>query len=399
MERRDFIRIVGAGGASMAGTGATAIGLDCANRDPGVQPVTGVRMRPYRLLCATCEVGRAGRKGKDEKLALIRENPDIPLTLVCNAGDVFAYQDPGPADDSVGPPEFNRRRDLEILQRLDLAPGVTLPARIILHRLWDRIESVSGICHYGDATADGWKGCPRAKDCSYAKGREICLSLAVPSWRSQVDFREADLQKAKDSGALIIPRTKEERARAKRDSLEAMRRAEAIPVRPHILVCAVCQYGDGSRPPFETDNLPEMLQFILKDPKAKIRLADNADWMMCAPCPSMQKHSVYDFPVCVNGKGCGGLTSQLRDVRVLQVLGLQYGDVVNARELYRRILERITSTATICGTISKGVQPPSVWWSECGHHSVSLPEYVKGRKGLIREFGFSGLGADSPRAG
>ena len=63
-----------------------------------------------------------------------------------------------------------------------------------------------------------------------------------------------------------------------------MQHADAIPVRPHILVCAVCQYGEGSRPPYETDNLPEMLQFILKNPQAQIKMADNADWMMCAPC-------------------------------------------------------------------------------------------------------------------
>jgi hypothetical protein len=199
------------------------------------------------------------------------------------------------------------------------------------------------------------------------------------------------LQKAKDLKSLIVPRTKEERAEAKKNSLEAMRQADAIPVRPHILVCAVCQYGTGSRPPYETDNLPEMLQFILKNPKARIKMADNADWMMCAPCPSMQKHAMYDFPVCVNGSGCAGLTSQLRDVRVLQVLGLQYGNVVNGRELYRRILGRITSTVPICGTISKGVYKPSVWWSECGHHSVSLPEYVKGREELIKEFGFADM--------
>jgi hypothetical protein len=46
----------------------------------------------------------------------------------------------------------------------------------------------------------------------------------------------------------------------------------------------------------------------------------------------MQKHAMYDFPFCVNGNGCAGLTSQLRNVRVLQTLGVQYGKVVNARQ-------------------------------------------------------------------
>ena len=114
---------------------------------------------------------------------------------------------------------------------------------------------------------------------------------------------------------------------------------------------------------------------------------------MCA-VPSMQKHAIYDFPICVNGRGCAGLTSQLRDVRVLQVLGLQYGNVVNARELYQNILRHITSTVPICGTISQGVQQPSVWWSECGHHSVCLPEYLKAERSSSRSSEFAYLAAE-----
>jgi hypothetical protein len=41
------------------------------------------------------------------------------------------------------------------------------------------------------------------------------------------------------------------------------------------------------------------------------------------------------------------------------------------------------------------VKEPSVWWSECGHHSVSLPEYIKGREELIKEFGFTDVGANT----
>jgi hypothetical protein len=395
MERRDFIRFASAGGVLLGGMGTIGISQGFVNQNSAKQKTQTLTVRPYQLLCAVCAIGEENSEGGHEKINLIRENPDIPVVLVCNSGDVFAYQDPGPDDDADGSTEFNRKRDLEILQRLDLPPGITLPARIILHRLWDRIKSVSGICNFGEVTSDAWKGCPRVKSCLYEKGREICLSLAIPSWRSHLNFSESDLLKARNSNALIIPRTKEERAQAKKDSLEAMYIAEAISIRPHIIGCAVCQYGIGSRPPYETDNLPEMLQFILKNPNAKIKLVDNADRMMCAPCPSMQKHKIYDFAVCVNGKGCGGLTSQLRDVRVLQTLGLQYGDVVNARELYRKFFERITSTVPICGTISSGVQEPSVWWSECGHHSVSLPEYIKGREELIKEFGFTDVGANT----
>jgi hypothetical protein len=341
-------------------------------------------LRPYQVMCLICSIGEGKDEPEVEKLReafrAIRQDPDLPLTLRCNVGDVFAYQDPGPEDDCHGNAEFNRKRDLEILQRLDLPPGITLPARIILHRLWDRIESPLGICGYNEDAPEGWKGCPKAKSGFYEKGREICLSFAVPNCASQLDFSEADLPKAKN--ALIVPRTKEEREEAKKQSLEAMYQAEAIAVRPHILLCAVCQYGAGAEPGGPQDNLPEMLRFILKKPEAKIKLAEGADWMMCAPCPSWTKRNC-----CVQVKGYGGLTNQLRDVRVLQKLGLRYGDVMNARELYRLIFERIPSTALVC-RVSEGVSEPSVWLDGCGQRVESNPNYDKGREKLMKEFGF-----------
>lgn len=341
----------------------------------------GLVVRPYQLLCTICSIGEGKIAEDDMIFRAIRENPDIAVTLVSNAGDIFAYQDPGPADDTPGSSEFNRKRDLEILQRIDLPPGGTLTARIILHRIWDRIESLSGICDCEEMTSDACKGCPKARSGFYEKGREISLLYAVPDCGSQLNFCEADLPKTLN--ALIVPRTKEERAEAKRQSLEAMYKAEAISVRPHILMCAVCQYGDGTRPPFETDNLPEMMQYILKNRNAKIKIAEAADWMMCAPCPSMNK-----FNACIHVKGYNGLGNQLRDVRMLQKLGLGYGDVVNAQALYRMIMERIPSTVPVCGSISKGVQDPSVWNDGHGHHTESFPDYVKGRELLIKEFGF-----------
>jgi len=387
LSRRKFILNSALG--SIGTLGATAMITSCMVSKTTTDELTdgkglkaGVTLRPYQILCAVCSIGEGNVAGGNEKIKAIRKNPDIPVTLVCNAGDIFAYQDPGPADDIPGSAEFNRKLDLEILQRIDLPPGTTLPARIILHRIWDRIENVSGICNCEEGTSDACKSCPKAKAGFYEKGREISLLYAVPGWASQLNFSEADLPKARN--ALIVPRTKEERAEAKRQSLETMYHAEAISVRPHILLCAICQYGVGSRPPYETDNLPEMIQFILKNSTAKIKIAEAADWMMCAPCPSKNK-----FKACFNVKGHAGLTSQLRDVRVLQKLGLGYGDLINAQELYQRIFERIPSSALICGSISKGVKDPSVWDDECGHHCESLPEYVKGREQLIKEFGFN----------
>lgn len=387
ISRRKFLASSACGGIGAVSAGCMISSCSRAgsneNNKPEFTPtsINGISIRPYLLLCAICRIGQGNIDGDDDRIKAIRNNPDIPVTLVCNAGEVFTYQDPGTADDAHGSFEFNRKRDLEILQRIDLHPGVTLPARIIYHRIWDNIENVEDICNCGEMESDKCKGCHLAKSGSYEKGREISLKYAVPHWNTQLNFSEADLPAA--SLALIIPRTREERAEAKKASIEAMKKADAISVRPHILLCAICQYGQGSRPPFETDNLPEMLQYILKNPKAKIRIAQGADWMMCAPCPSLSRYGA-----CLNVKGHCGLGSQLRDVRVLQKLELSYGDVINARELYKKIMERIPSSAMICGSISKGVPVHSVWEDECGHHEESLPEYVSGREQLIKEFGF-----------
>lgn len=390
INRRNFISTTILGGIGAVGT--SSILFSCVqkkndnlnNTDLSIPQnfIKGISLRPYQLLCAICAIGEGNVDSFCEKIKAIKDDPDIPVTLISNAGDIFAYQDPGDKDDTKESAEFNRKRDLEILQRIDLQPGATLPARVILHRIWDRIENLEGICTCDDKTLKNCESCPKANSGHYEKGRELSLLYATPGWNSQLYFSKADLPKAKN--CFLIPRTREERMEEKRKSLEAMYNAEAIDVRPHILMCAICQYGDGAKPPFDTDNLPEMLQHILKNPDAKIRMAEAADWMMCAPCPSMNKHNA-----CINVKGHAGLTSQLRDVRVLQRLELNYGDTINAQELYKRIFIRIPSSALVCGNISKGVQEPSVWDDECGHHSQSLASYAKGRELLIKEFGFS----------
>lgn len=348
-----------------------------------VTPREPLELRPYQLVCLTCGVGDPGATDGCPTLAAARETirstPDVPIRLACNAGDVFWYQDPGLADDRHGGAELNRRRDLEILRRLDLPPGATLPARILLYRIWERIEGMGGICGPAETMAEGWEGCPWAGSGAYERGRELSLSLAVLGCGSCMGFGEADLPDAES--ALIVPRPAEERDAEKRRSLAAMAAGEAIPVRPHILLCAVSQYGSGLRPPYEADNLPELLELIIADPGVRVRMAEAADWMMCAPCPSYQP----ELGACLNAKGSGGLTNQLRDVNMLRVLGMRYGDVMNARELYRLIFERIPSPAPIC-SVSRGVHEPSVWYDGCGASEEICPMYDAGRRALEAAF-------------
>jgi hypothetical protein len=321
-------------------------------------PADPVNVRPYQLLCTICALGR-GDQPDDAKLKelfdTVRRTPDVPLALRCNAGDVYVYQDPGPAEDRDGSPEFNRKRDMEILQRLDIAPGEVHPARIVFARLLARIPSVAGICEFGPATAEAWKGCPRAASGDYQRGHKKGLTAIIPS------------------------RGAEEMARDKQESAKVLYEGRGVRVRPHILVCSVCQYGGGTRPPFKPDNLPEMLELVLtKRPDLPITLVQGADWMMCAPCSSRS----VELNACVCGPNkSGGLYNEMKDLNVLQRLGLTYGTTLKAREMYLRILEKIPTVDGVCAIKVEGLPKHSVWFDPCGQNPH--PAYTKGRDEIL----------------
>ena len=118
---------------------------------------------------------------KIEKLKqVVRDHPDIPLRIVCNAGDVYVYQDPGTREDSPEGRDFNRKRDLDILQRMSWQPGTVLPARTVFRSLHKHITTVAGICGYDAVTSPAWKGCPKAKSGCYEKGRQQGVQAIIP---------------------------------------------------------------------------------------------------------------------------------------------------------------------------------------------------------------------------
>jgi hypothetical protein len=292
-------------------------------------------------------------------LKRIKANPDLPLALRCNLDDQFAFQSPGHADDTREGPEFNQKRDLDVLQRLGLTPGTVLPARILLGRIFQAISSVTGICGYPTVTAPAWRGCTLAGTGRFERGR------------------------AQGLDAILPPRGRAELQKSKAASLKALGRARAIRIRPHILLCAVAQYGRGVRPPYDPDNLPEMLQLIIRRPNTPVTLVPSADWMMCASCPKL----VPSSGICVHGLiGIGGLYNEKKDLNVLQALGLTYGVTLPARKLYKLIFERIPKTAGICALLGRTTSN-SLWNDECGNRPDPCPDYEKGRELLMKELG------------
>jgi len=358
------------------GLGCAASAQDRPCENAGSQPQTPLTLRPYQLLCTVCSLGEEGKapakqyeKAKQIREA-VRKNPNRPVTLACHAGALYAYQDSGTQEDTPESDEFNRKRDLDVLQVLGFAPGCTLPARALFSTLLKGVSTVSGICGYSTVTGDAWKGCPLATSGNYERGYEKAIKEA---WYSPL------------SEALVTLRTEEEMAREKKKSLEALRSARVVTTRPHILVCAVCQYGDGLRPPYKEDNLPELLDLILnRNPDIPIRMAPGADWMMCAPCPAR----IPELNACSHVWGSGELDSQKRDLNLLQKLGLRFGSTMKARELYRLIFERITTTHGIPDICLKYNAMPSVWWDECaGHLYQANPraKYEKGKRELMEK--------------
>jgi len=361
MKRREFLQTVPLGGVACLGPCALAVAADGPGPSASQTAGPALKLRPYQLLCLVCSVGSEDPGACGEKLRrvreAIRENPDVPVTLACNAGDVYCYQDPGTEDDTPEGRDFNRKRDLDVLTILDLPPGCTMPARALLLTLLRRVPTVAGICGYKTVTSDAWKGCPKAASGNYEKGVKKGITALVPA------------------------RTEKEMQDEKKKSVEALARAKEVTIRPHILLCAVCQYGGGLRPPYAADNLPELLELVLtKKPDLPIKMARSADWMMCAPCPNRAPK----LNACVNVLGSGGLSNEKRDLDMLQKLGLEFGSTTKARDLFRLIFERIPTTKEICGR--ENVMP-SVWWDGCGesNRTKGNPSYEKGRKELMEK--------------
>jgi hypothetical protein len=283
--------------------------------------------------------------------------------LRCNALDVYAYQDPGPADDTPGSVEFNRKRDLDILCRLDLAPGSTLPARTLLYRVLRAIPTVRGLCGCEPPASDAWRGCPRACEGCYEKGVEAGIEALVP------------------------PRDADEMKREKAASVAAMERPGCgLRIRPHVAMCAICNYGshEGKSPPLAADNIVEFIRILRERPETPVIMAQGADWMICAPCG----RRVPELNACVNVYGSGGLSNEKRDLDLLQKLGLTFESSLPGRDFLRLLLERVPTTQDICRRDNPDL---SVWWDGCGqaNRKAGNAGYAKGREMLLREMGLA----------
>ena len=148
-----------------------------------------LRIRPHHLLCMSCFHGGKERLAPIaadnlfEAIDVIQKTPDIPVTLiagVCMICPPCSHYDPANKLCLGGRSMALRdqKKDLDVLQKLGLKYGDTLPARKLYERLFERIASTRDICGYGDndARAPEWSVCGSARnDAPYQKARAARL--------------------------------------------------------------------------------------------------------------------------------------------------------------------------------------------------------------------------------
>jgi hypothetical protein len=109
--------------------------------------------------------------------------------------------------------------------------------------------------------------------------------------------------------------------------------------------------------PIAEDNLFEAIDVIQQNPDIPVTLVRGC-CMICPPC------SQYDpaTGLCISPHAMG-LRDQKKDLDVLQLLGLQYGVTLPARELYERLFEVVEDTTQVCGYGDGVARSPE--WSVC----------------------------------
>ena len=312
-----------------------------------------ITMPAHQLLGTVCVLGGADCPLIDKERARdildkVKRDPTIAIQLGSYAEEIPHYTRLGPDDYSEMDRQdvFNRKRDLDVLQRLGLVPGSIRRSRYLYMLLFDRIETPDGICAYD---TPGWEGCPNARSGAYE-------SVRAKGWK-----------------AVIYCRSDEEMAEYRQRSVERIDRGDRLFIRPHHLMCLSCWYGRAEgKEPRPNDTIYEIFQRIRREPDVPITLVEGT-CMACDCCDGF-------YPPTGRCVHAGGLIRDYKkDLDVFQKLGLMPGATMKARELLDLLFERIPSTKDICGYGDGIVR--SEEWRICGG-AEGNEGYAKARCGL-----------------
>ena len=308
-------------------------------RHDGLSDPAAIEIPARQLLGTACVRGGADcplfdtGSEADTILARVGSDPSLSIRLTSDADCIPHYSTLDRADFAALDRDalLNRKRDLDVLQRLGLCPGDTRRARYLYEKLLSTVESPVGICA---CDTPNWEGCPLARSGAYEHIRGM-------GWRT-----------------LVFDRTETDRANARRQSVERVRNDPVLKIRAHHLMCMCCWVGaaggEGTRP---NDTLDEVYKRICADPDVDVMLVEG-NCEACHCCDGFHPDSTR----CVHA---GGLIRDFKkDLDVLQKLGLLPGATLNARKAVKLIFERIPSTTDICGFGDDVVRGEA--WTVCG---------------------------------
>lgn len=306
---------------------------------------------PGQLLGLVCTLGGArcpliGEQEAHQVLALLREDPTVAIRLTTTLDELPHYTLLTPEDQAAWQASaLDRKRDLDVLQRLGLMPGDTRRARWLFELLFQRIPTPAGLCAHD---TPGWEGCPLATSGAF------------------------ETVHARGPHAIIFRRPQDLKDEARRLSAERIASDPVLHMRAHHLMCLACWYdgGDGPLSQRPEDTIWELWQRLRRDREVLIRLVEGC-CEVCFCCDGYHPATTR----CVHGGGL--IRDYKKDLDVLQKLGLQPGATLPAREFLDLLFARIASTTEICG-YGDGVVRSDEWYV-CGGPE-GCPGYVRTRE-------------------
>ncbi len=326
-------------------------------------------VRGHHLLCAVCTRGGCqspppGREVIDALLEVMWAYPFTPLQIIGDLDitrahylDVYAGRGEKPLPSDFGQRHADyvwRRKDLEVIRVLGIVPNSVMPAYHVYKILFQRQLTLDGICRTGSQPSEAWPECPHARAGYYEK---------IAGDGSVDDLREQYLKGEELDGhglwAMIRARTREDMTAAKDASARfLLEQADHLYMRPNHVLCLLCTAEAESIP---QDNLVELRQRMVANPEIPVTLCEGI-CMVCDPC------NVYhpDENLCYHAH----MKNTLRDLMILERLGLPPGATLTARELFARIYERISSLKDICGWRDGSDTAP--FWSPCAYQVPAL---------------------------
>jgi len=312
----------------MAGSNTRPDGLCHARITMPARQVLGTVCVRGGADCPLFEAGEAAA-AMDE----VKGDPTVAIRLTSDADALPHYSTLAPEHYAQQDPVdvFNRKRDLDVLQRLGLVPGSIRRARYLFELLFERIETPCGICAYDTPQ---WEGCPLATSGAYERVRK-------QGW-----------------SAVVHDRTEAEKRQYRECNVARIEADDRLYMRPHHIMCLACGYAGGENDqPRPNDTLWEILQRVRKDPDIPITLVEGC-CEACDCCDGFHPETGR----CVHA--CGLIRDYKKDLDAFQKLGLMPGATLKARDLFELVFERIPSTRAICGYGDGVVR--SQEWAICG---------------------------------